>query len=142
MRTIIGIIGSILIISLLAGCAAPTPTEPVEPERVEITLTEFGVEASITEFEVGQPYEFVITNEGAINHEFRIMPVSGAQAGHNEEGHSSTLVVVEEEELEVGETITVEYTFTNDALHSDLEIACHIEGHYEAGMNLPISIVN
>lgn len=135
-RILIGIISSIFVI-VLTGCASPATAEPAEPQQVEITLTEFGVEASTTEFEVGQPYEFVITNEGVINHEFRLIPTG---SGHG--AHDTALLVVPEDELEVGETVTVKYIFTEDALHSDIEISCHIEGHYEAGMKLPITILN
>jgi uncharacterized cupredoxin-like copper-binding protein len=137
----IAIVSSLVIVIALAGCAAATPTPPAEPERVEVTLTEFGVEASQTEFEAGQPYEFVITNEGAINHEFRLIPTS-SDHGHSDEEHDTALLVVPENELEVGETVTVNYTFTDEAAHSEIEISCHIAGHYEAGMKLPISVSN
>lgn len=140
MRKSLGLIAAAIVMALV-GCAAPSATETAPPEQVEITLTDFGVEASTTEFQVGQPYEFLITNEGTRNHEFRLIPLAGGH-GHSDEEHDSALLVVAESDLEAGETVTVEYTFTEDALHSEIEISCHIEGHYEAGMRLSISVTN
>jgi len=45
---------------------------PAEPVTVEVTLTEFGIESSLSTFEAGQTYSFVITNKGALAHEFVI----------------------------------------------------------------------
>jgi hypothetical protein len=53
---------------LLTACGGQKATE------VRITLTEFGTESSITDFKVGVPYHFVVTNEGTVNHEIMIMP--------------------------------------------------------------------
>jgi len=37
-------------------------------------VKEFGIESSVTNFEVGVPYHFEVTNEGSVNHEIMIMP--------------------------------------------------------------------
>src|SRR5574341_2131311 len=62
----------------LAGCG---PKPPVE---VQVTLTEFGIEASQSTFKVGQPYRFVVTNEGALAHEFMVSAplMAGMDTGH------------------------------------------------------------
>jgi len=49
-------------------------------------------------------------------------------------------VQVTEDKLPPGATITVEYTFTEPMTPGDLEIACHISGHYESGMKMPITV--
>jgi uncharacterized cupredoxin-like copper-binding protein len=36
-----------------------------------------------------------------------------------------------------GTTVTREFTFTQTG---DFEFACHVSGHYEAGMLLPITV--
>lgn len=142
MVTLKYIVGLALVIALFTACAAPTPAAPLEPERVQVTLTEFAVESSITEFKVGQPYEFVITNEGAIAHEIRIIPpVHGEEDVHSGEAHHASLLVVTEDDLPAGETVTIEYTFEADQAGRELELACHIEGHYEAEMLLPITVI-
>ena len=56
---------------LLSACGGQEPKDTVE---VQVTLTEFGIQSSVTEFEVGVPYRFVVTNDGLVEHEFMIMP--------------------------------------------------------------------
>jgi uncharacterized cupredoxin-like copper-binding protein len=54
-----------------------------------------------------------------------------------ESDESQALVKVEEGDLSLGATVTREFTF---AQASDFEFACHVPGHYEAGMLLPIMV--
>jgi uncharacterized cupredoxin-like copper-binding protein len=127
-----------LLVSLLAisGCA------PKEPQIVEVTLTDFTIEVDQTTFEAGQPYEFVITNEGALPHEFVVMPPlhEGEDSGHDMGHEAEALLAVGEDELPPGETVTVSVTFPQAAAGEDLEFACHIAGHYEANMRKAIEI--
>ncbi len=145
-----------------------------EPVTVEVTLTEFGIESSLSTFEAGQTYSFVITNEGALAHEFVIteplmegaehddsMDDSMEEAGHDDDedaaehddemdsdelsdgmemSHEGVILEVKEDELPVGATVTVEVTFPDQAPEETLEFACHISGHYDAGMHSPITI--
>jgi len=50
------------------------------------------------------------------------------------------LAMIEEDELPSGATKTLDYTFTEPAPDGTLEFVCHVEGHYEAGMRLPITV--
>ena len=111
------------------------------PVDVEVTLTEFGIESSLDTFDVGVPYHFIITNEGAINHELMIMePMMPGMDMSMEEMDAMALAFVEEDELTPGTTQTLDYTFTEPAPAGSLELGCHIEGHYEAGMVVPITV--
>jgi uncharacterized cupredoxin-like copper-binding protein len=146
-RTTLLIAVSLFALLALAGCAAPAnniPTEEatVEPQRVEVTLTEFVVESSITDFEVGRTYEFVITNKGVIEHELRIIQPMDANgsSSHEDDVHGKALLVVEAEDLGPGETAKIEYTFDEHDAEQPLEFACHIMGHYEANMRFPITL--
>ncbi len=161
------VVVSLLGILLLAGCAggAATPTPTPAPVEVTVTLTEFGVETSQTTFEAGKTYRFVVTNNGVLNHEFMIMPpvedstaVATEEAGGmdmgngndnmdtGEEGMSMeemdamALAMIEEENLPPGTTQTVEVTFDKAAALGELEFACHVPGHYAAGMKQPIEV--
>ena len=123
---------------LLTACGNNSPRE------VTITLTDFKIEASQTGFEAGVPYRFVVTNSGAINHEFMIMPSltqdqmgMGMSMGEMDE---MAVAMIEEDELPPGATKTIEITFQEPAPAGTLEFACHVEGHYEAGMKLPITV--
>lgn len=50
------------------------------------------------------------------------------------------LATVEEDDLGPGKTHTLELTFTQAYPAGTLEFACHLPGHYELGMELPISV--
>lgn len=112
--------------------------------EVQITLTDFGIESSVTEFKVGVPYRFVVTNAGAVNHEFMIMaPLTEDQMGMAMDMHEldeAALAMIAEDELPPGATATLEFTFAEAAGEGSLEFACHTPGHYEAGMELPIVV--
>ena len=139
-KFVIGMLGLIALMSL-ASCAPSTPTPTPTPETVLITLGDFTIEASMTRFEAGRTYEFVITNDGTLNHEFRIIPpAESGMAMHSDEMHSEALLVVEQDQLPPGETVTVEYTFPASEAGEPLEFACHTPGHYEAGMKQSITL--
>jgi uncharacterized cupredoxin-like copper-binding protein len=127
---------------LLAACGGGQGG--AETVEVNVTLTEFGFESSVTEFRTGIPYRFVVTNVGAVNHEFMIMPpLSEDQMGMAMDMHEldeTALAMIEEDELLPGVTKSLEYTFTETAPSGTLEFACHTPGHYEAGMKLPITV--
>lgn len=138
MRRLIAslIVGSLLVV--LSACA-PQPPEPID---VQLTLTDFGIESSLTTFDVGQPYHVVISNQGGLNHELMIMePLMGGMEMSMEEMDEMALAMVEEDDMPPGSTQTLDITFSEEDAASDLEFACHVSGHYEQGMNLPITIV-
>lgn len=126
---------------LLTACGGQGGRDSVE---VQITLTEFGIESSLTEFETGVPYRFVVTNAGAVEHEFMIMPpLAGDQMGMNMnmmELDEMALAMIPADRLPSGSSSSFEYTFTETAPAGTLEFACHTPGHYEANMKLPITI--
>jgi uncharacterized cupredoxin-like copper-binding protein len=129
-------IGGLLVV--LSACA-PQPPEPIE---VQITLTDFGIESALSTFEVGQPYHLVINNEGALNHELMVMePMMGGMEMSMEEMDEMALAMIEEDDLPPGSTQTLDITFTEEDAAANLEFACHVSGHYEAGMKLPITVV-
>jgi len=129
----------VVAVLLLTACGAQS-----DSDEVMITLTDFGIESSRTSFEVGVPYHFTVTNNGAINHEIMIMPpLTEDQMSMNmsmEQMDKMALAMIEEDELTPGATKTLDYTFTEPAPAGTLEFSCHVEGHYVAGMKLPITV--
>lgn len=123
---------------LLSACGGQKATE------VKITLTEFGTVSSITDFQVGVPYHFVVTNAGTVNHEITIMPPMTEEelsmGMDMAELDKMALAMISADELTPGATKSFEYTFTEPAPAGSLEFACHTPGHYEAGMKLPITV--
>jgi len=126
---------------LLSACGGQKADTPVE---VQVTLTEFGIESNVTEFKVGVPYHFTVTNAGAVEHEFMIMPpLEEDQMGmamDMEELDEQALAMIEASDLPAGATASFDYTFTEAAPAGTLEFACHTPGHYEANMKLPITV--
>lgn len=96
--------------------ATPAPPAPVE---VAITLSEFKIESSLTTFQAGVSYHFIITNRGVVPHEANIANVDATG------------------EMPPGATRSLDETFTDPGQQ---EFACHITGHYQAGMKLPVTI--
>jgi uncharacterized cupredoxin-like copper-binding protein len=115
------------VLSACGGTSAPAAQKPVD---VQITLTEFKIESSVTNFTVGTPYHFIITNKGTLAHDWMIIP-------RGEQDDTKALIKVGDTDLQAGKTITRDFTFTQAG---DLEFACHVKGHYEAGMHTSITV--
>ena len=128
--------------ALLYGCGSGTAATPAASTPVEVTVTEtdFKIESSLKNFQKGAPYRFVVTNKGSVNHEFMIGPQM--MAGQNmsmEEMDKMALALIKAEDLPPGATKTVDVTF-KDSDRGALEAACHVPGHYEAGMRTLFSV--
>jgi len=107
--------------------------------QVDITLADNTIEASMTSFQVGVPYTFVITNTGQRAHNFNINPPVPA-AGSVEAALAGALLVVPQEQLAPGASTTVEFTFPDTAAGQPLEFSCLIVRHYESGMRADITV--
>ncbi len=107
---------------------------------VTVTLTDFKVDSSLTDFSVGVPYHFVVTNKGAVAHELVIMPPEQGAQGSESQLPPTALAGIMGKDLASGATQTLDYTFTKAAPAGSLEFACHLPGHYEAGMHTPITV--
>ena len=129
-RTLLAITAMVALTLLLGACGSAGGLANKNPTEVPITLSEFKIESPQTTFTVGTPYRFVIKNEGTTEHDWAVMP-----RGATDEGQA--LIQVDEDELPPGATVTQEFTFTQAG---DFEFACHVTGHYEAGMLLPITV--
>jgi uncharacterized cupredoxin-like copper-binding protein len=124
---------------LLTACGGQQKTT-----EVTITVKEFGIESSITEFQVGVPYHFVVTNAGTVNHEIMIMPPltanqmsMGIDMGTTDQ---MALAMISADDLTPGATKSFDLSFSKSATTGTLEFACHTPGHYEANMKLPITV--
>lgn len=128
-----------------AGEAAPTTTVTGGIRVIEVVMTEMDFIPQRFEVAAGETVEFLVTNEGAIAHEFRLsnphrieehMAGHGDGAGHGESGghHEDADVVLE---LDAGASGSVAVTFPDDT-SLFTEVACLLPGHYEAGMHAQI----
>lgn len=123
-----------------AGCASAKGASAHSPVDVQVTLSEFKTESSVTSFTVGVPYHFIVTNKGTVNHEFMVMPPVVPGNMTMQEMDKMALGVIEGDKLPPGSTQSLDITFTKQFPKSALELACHTPGHYEAGMKLPITV--
>jgi len=90
----------------------------------------------------GETIKFVVTNNGAIPHEFAIgtkdehtehgqMMMANPNMHHGPGGNAIT--------IKPGETLPLIWAFENAW---QVEVACNIPGHYQAGMHSPVNIEN
>jgi uncharacterized cupredoxin-like copper-binding protein len=134
-RSVLVLSMGLLLAVLLGACSGSSG-----PQTVNITAKDFAYEASQTTFKVGVPYHFVIKNEGSVAHELMIMKPMDESGMDMEEMDKLALANVESDELEPGQTATLDYTFLEPAAMGELEFACHIKGHYDQGMHIPIEV--
>jgi uncharacterized cupredoxin-like copper-binding protein len=122
--------------------AGGTPAAAV-PDVVEVrvTLTEFAVTSDLTTFEVGRVYRFVVTNAGAVEHEFMVMPkVEGMESKTMEELDAIALGMIHADHLPPGATGSLDIIFSEPAAMGQIELVCALPGHYPAGMGVPIEV--
>ena len=120
-RYLIGVIAALvsaLAFASLANAQAAT--------AVKVTLSEFTVEMSGTTLAAGTKVTYTITNNGKIKHEMVL-----EKEGVTDEPLAFNGTEQEAEDIEPGTTRTVEWTIPEAGKY---QLACHVEGHYEAGM--------
>jgi uncharacterized cupredoxin-like copper-binding protein len=126
-----------------ASTPSPAPTIATPPAiegRIEISMTDaMRFEPDRIRVRAGEHITFVVTNRGAIRHEFVVgdeatqaeHAAAMAQGGH---GHDDPNVL----SLAPGESGTLEMRFDTPGR---LLIGCHEPGHYEAGMVGELEVV-
>jgi uncharacterized cupredoxin-like copper-binding protein len=119
--------------------ATEAPAAAGSDNQVTVTLADNTIDASTTTFQVGVPYTFVITNSGRHAHNFNINPPISV-AGSLNEALNKALLAVPQEQLGVGKTATVDFTFPDSAAGQLLEFSCLIRQHYEDGMHVDITV--
>ncbi len=132
----------VLAVAVLAACSGGGGAGGAasgNATTVTVTLTDFKIDSSLTNFSVGVPYHFVVTNKGAVAHEFVIMPPAQGVQGSETQLPSNALSGIMGKDLTPGSTKTLDYTFTQ-APAGGVEFACHLPGHYEAGMHLVVTV--
>jgi uncharacterized cupredoxin-like copper-binding protein len=151
----------IVVIALfLAACGNSAPAAQASPQaapttasatqsgstsggvtEVDVTLADNTITSSLTAFKVGEPYKFVILNNGHHAHNFNIAPPVSV-SGSLDTSLAQALLAVKQDKLPVGGGTTVEFTFPDSAVGQQLEFSCLIPRHYEDGMKLAISVTN
>jgi len=117
--------------------SAASPSAVVQ--RIEVKLTDaLRMEPADMTVKAGQPVTFVVTNTGAIQHEFFVGD-QGAQDDHEMAMESMATMGADEPDgitLKPGETMELTHTF---ATAGAFQAGCHETGHYTAGMKATIT---
>jgi uncharacterized cupredoxin-like copper-binding protein len=107
--------------------------------EIVIALGDNTIDSSQTTFKAGVPYTFVITNSGTRAHQFNInepVEVKGSFQG----AISGALLTVPKDQLDPGQSVTLEFTFPASAAKKAWEFSCLIRNHYEDGMRWAIVV--
>lgn len=108
---------------------------------IKITALDIKYDKPEIAVKAGETVKFVVTNAGKLKHEFIIGNVQ-EQRQHAEMMKQMPGMVHEDANtltLEPGETKSLVWQFTKTGA---LEIACHVPGHYEAGMRGKVTVTN
>ena len=122
----------------LAACGSASAAGN-QPVAVQVTLNDFSIQSSLTTFTVGTHYHFIVSNKAGDQHEFVIMPPA-TDPSQVDAARKLAVASISAQQLQPGATATLDVTFTKAAPAGTLEFACHLPGHYEAGMKLPIVV--
>jgi uncharacterized cupredoxin-like copper-binding protein len=86
----------------------------------------------------GETVAFEITNLGSVPHEFVIGDASEQLAHEREMASGAMAAEPNAVDVAAGQTARLVYTFSQPG---SVEIACHVAGHYAAGMRGTITVI-
>ena len=123
--------------SQFGSVATPTPEQastpaPSDSTTIDVSLSEFTIMVSQTEFKVGVEYTFNVTNDGQYQHQFVI-----EKAGDNYKALEAGGKEAEIEPFDAGKTETLTWTFTEAG---NYQFACHVMSHYAMGMAVTVHV--
>ncbi len=132
--------GLILVTACSAASVATTsPASEAPSTRIPVTLTDaLRMEPATMTVPAGVPITFVVTNAGAIDHEFYLGD-EAAQAEHEQEMSMGGMMHGDPAGIAVEPGQTDELTFTFPEPGSTLA-GCHVTGHYGGGMKASITV--
>lgn len=106
---------------------------------VPVEVSEWAIAPAQSVFRVGQAYRFEVANRGKLTHEWVMEPAAANdQPLEREGGPDDEPAVSELEDIGPGATKSLTWSFTEPG---DFKMVCHIEGHAEAGMTLPFTVI-
>lgn len=127
-----------------AATSSPSQASSTSPTAVRIAVTladTFRIEPCSMTVRAGEPVTFVVTNIGAIAHEF-FLGDEAAQAAHGQEMLSMGGASMHDEPngiaVAAGETRELTHTFATPGQYL---AGCHVPGHYPAGMKAIITVI-
>jgi len=134
--------------------ATPTPEPPTpepvlgtkdSPRVIEVTMGNFFFEPGAIAVHEGETIRFVVANPTTIMHELVVgdaeeqehHAMEMAAAAAHDDGHDHMMAEPNELEVEPGATAELVWTFDHAG---EFLLGCHVEGHWEAGMQGAIAV--
>jgi uncharacterized cupredoxin-like copper-binding protein/Cu/Ag efflux protein CusF len=123
-----------------ADAAAGQPGDPAKVSRtIEIKALDIKYDQPEIRIKAGETIRFVVNNAGKLRHEFIL---GGAEAQHQHAEMMKQMPDMVHEDansltLEPGETKSLVWHFSKPG---ELGVACHVPGHYEAGMESKVIV--
>jgi len=122
-----------------AGSPSPDASAGAAAQKVEVTLTDaLKIEPAEMTVKAGEPVTFVVTNTGAIEHEFYLGD-EAMQAEQEAAMQAGEMMHDTADGVSVGPGETMELTYTFDEAGQTLA-GCHVAGHYAGGMKATITV--
>lgn len=123
------------------GAVAPSQSSPggAQPSRtIEVSMTEaLRFDPGRLTVRSGETVRFVITNPTSIDHEFVIGDAAAQRMHAGEMASGMMRDDAHAVSVPAGQTRELIYTFGPPG---DLQIGCHVPGHYEAGMHADVTV--
>ncbi len=146
-RTVLAAAALSLVLAACGGAIATAENSDhveaggVTTERVvEVSMTEFAFSPGPIEVFEGETVTFVVTNDGVVDHEFRLANDEIVEEHEHDSDHDDLddMDMMSVLLLAPGETGELVLTFDHDATFT--EVTCLLPGHREAGMVTSLQI--
>ncbi len=124
MKRVLIVIAILVVASITAGFIQSN--QAVSPVDVYVTVNEYTLEMSRTNFPAGVPIHFIFEHAGQIIHEAVLEKAGEVDVPLELEGEEA-----EVEDIQPGATVSADWTIDEAGQY---QLACHIPGHYEGGM--------
>jgi uncharacterized cupredoxin-like copper-binding protein len=142
VKRLSSVVGALVIaVFALAACgtSAASSGGSGQAVNVNVTLSDFKIESSLTTFSTGVHYHFIVANHGSVAHQALIMPPEPGTISADQATKMS-VAGIGGSGINPGTTQSFDYIFTKAYPAGQLEFACHLPGHYDAGMHLSIVV--
>ena len=117
--------------------AAAFTVVPANTPTLTVQLGDFSVTPGTAKLQAGRMYLFEVTNTGAATHEFVLESASSVDEPLSKVADGAKMEA-EAEDIAPGQTKDVLWAF---ATPGDYQMACHVPGHFEAGMKADFTVV-
>jgi hypothetical protein len=110
--------------------ATTSTTTSAAVQAVHVTVTDQQVTANMATFTVGQPYQFVVVNNGHASYQVLVAPM-GVDYGHMSQTERQHAALYTSKQVAPGQTITIQYTFAASAAGQRLGFGSYPQGGAE-----------